>query len=333
LVKRIEAIVAVAAGESLEQVSLSLSLCEQSVRNYVKAFLLNGRNSLIYRSSPGRPAKLTKTQKKELSRLVTAGPEAAGYECGCWTTGLIQDLIWKRFKVSYSAFYLAELLKQLGFSYQKGRFVSEHLPDVTPLQEAWVQHTWPEILRQAKRQQAWVLFGDEVSFAQWGSLGYTWAPRGQQPLVKTCGKRRAYKVFGLIEYFSGRLFYHGQTDKFNAVSYQAFLRSVLRKAKGHPIILIQDGARYHTCAAMQDFFAQHTDCLTVHDLPKYSPEFNPIEYLWRNIKRQATHLRYFPTFDRLIQKVNEKLRYFAQHPALVLGVMGKYRQSKSPVTA
>jgi transposase len=333
LAKRVEALLAVAAGESLEQASASLDLSEQSVRNYVKAFLLNGRDSLTYRSSPGRPAKLTKTQKKELSRLVTKGPEAAGYDCGCWTTGLIQDLIWAQFHVSYSVFYLAELLKQLGFSYQKGRFVSDHLPDVTPMQEEWVQQKWPKILRRAKRQKAWVLFGDEVSFAQWGSLGYTWAPRGQQPVVKTCGKRRAYKVFGLIEYFTGKLFYRGQTDKFTAASYQAFLRQVLRKAQGRPILLIQDGARYHTSAAMQDFFAQHADVLTVYDLPKYSPEFNPIEYLWRNIKRQATHLRYFPTFDRLVQKVNEKLRYFAQHPALVLGVMGKYRQANNSVTA
>ena len=74
LVKRVEAILAVAAGESVDQVSVSLALCEQSVRNYVQAFVLNGRESLRYRSSPGRPAKLTKTQKKELSRWVTAGP-------------------------------------------------------------------------------------------------------------------------------------------------------------------------------------------------------------------------------------------------------------------
>jgi hypothetical protein len=84
---------------------------------------------------------------------------------------------------------------------------------------------------------------------------------------------------------------------------------------------------------MQEFFAQHRECLTVYDLPKYSPEFNPIEYLWRNIKRQATHLQYFPTFEGLVQKVNEKLRYFAQHPALVLGVMGKYRQANNSAAA
>jgi hypothetical protein len=36
------------------------------------------------------------------------------------------------------------------------------------------------------------------SFAQWGSLSYTWAPKGQQPEVLTSGKRKAYQVFGLI---------------------------------------------------------------------------------------------------------------------------------------
>ena len=72
-----------------------------------------------------------------------------------------------------------------------------------------------------------ILFGDEASFAQWGSLSYTWAPKGQQPTVKTSGKRKGYKVFGLIDFFSGRLFWQGHTDRFNTESYMAFLEDVL----------------------------------------------------------------------------------------------------------
>ena len=45
-----------------------------------------------------------------------------------------------------------------------------------------------------------ILFEDEASFAQWGSLSYTWARRGHQPEVPTSGKRKGYKVFGAIEY-------------------------------------------------------------------------------------------------------------------------------------
>ena len=78
-----------------------------------------------------------------------------------------------------------------------------------------------------------------------GLLSYTWVPKGEQPLVKTCGKRKAYKVFGLIDYGTGRLFWQGQTDRFNAGSYATFLTKVLAETQQH-IILIQDGARYHT---------------------------------------------------------------------------------------
>lgn len=78
---------------------------------------------------------------------------------------------------------------------------------------------------------------------------------------------------------------------------------------------------------MTQFFASHTDRLTVYQLPAYSPAFNPIEYLWRNIKKQATHLRYFPTFANLMNKVDQKLRYFAHTPKRILNLMGKYCRS------
>ena len=58
-----------------------------------------------------------------------------------------------------------------------------------------------------------------------------------------------------------------------------------------------------------------------------SPDFNPIEYLWRNLKKQATHLRYFPTFDKLTAKVDEKLAYFAALPDSIKALLGKYCSS------
>ena len=63
--------------------------------------------------------------------------------------------------------------------------------------------------------------------------------------------------------------------------------------------MIQDGARYHTSATMKLFFEQFKHRLTVHQLPAYSPDYNPNEKLWKNIKKDETHLHYFPTFDDL----------------------------------
>ena len=161
----------------------------------------------------------------------------------------------------------------------------------------------------AEEKAAYILFGDEASFPQWGSLSYTWALRGVQPMVETSGKRKGYKVFGLIDYFTGRFFYKAHEGKLNTESYQNFLQEVMKKTRKH-IILIQDGARYHTSKAMKLFFGQHAFRLTVYQLPAYSPDYNPIEFLWKKIKQHYTHIHYFPTFESLKDKVNAALLQF-----------------------
>lgn len=156
-----------------------------------------------------------------------------------------------------------------------------------------------------------------------GSLSYTWALVGQPPRVKTTGKRKAYKVFGLIDYFSGHLFFQGTTARFTAETYCAFLTTVLAQTQ-RPIMLIQDGARYHTAATTRAFIAAHAARLTVYQLPTYSPDYNPIEHLWRNVKRGHTHNRYFPSFEALVQAVEAGLAHFQHHSAEVKQLMGPY---------
>jgi transposase len=321
LVKRIHVLLQISQDSSVIEVAELFGLGEQTVRDHVKAFLLKGLQSLIYKRPSGRPPKLNKTQRKELAELVKAGPEAAGYDSGCWTAVMLQDLIYQRFGIEYHPHYICVLLDNMGFSFQKARFISDHLNEVARHQ--WDTQTWPEILRLAKKRRAMILFGDEASFAQWGSLSYTWAPKGEQPTVKTTGKRKAYKVFGLIDYFSGKLFYKGHTGRFNSESYSAFLSEVLSKTSKH-LVLIQDGARYHTSKDMQLFFSLRTSRLTVFQLPSYSPDFNPIEFLWKKMKKRATHLRYFPEFDLLVQKVEEALLYFAETPSEIKALTGHY---------
>ena len=320
-IRRLTALVGLAEARPVAELAERLGVCEETIYAWLRAFVVDRWASLQRRTSPGRPPRLTPSQKARLKEVITAGPEAAGYPTGCWNSALVQDWIEREFGVLYSVKYVAELLRNLGLTYQKARFVSDHLDEAR--RQRWLTQEWPAIVAAARRRKALLLFADEASFAQWGSLGYTWAPRGQQPLVKTCGKRKGYKVWGLIEYFTGRLFYQGQTERFTAARYCAFLATVLA-ATERPLIVIQDGARYHTARATQDFVAQHADRLTVYQLPAYSPDYNPIEHLWRNVKRDKTHNRYFPTFDVLTQAVEAGLSHFQAHPAEVKQLMGTY---------
>ena len=105
--------------------------------------------------------------------------------------------------------------------------------------------------------------------------------------MPTSGKCKGYKIFGLINSFTGQFFYKSHTGRFNSESYAAFLLDVLSQTQQH-LIVIQDGARYHTSRAMQVFFETHKGRLTIEQLPAYSPDFNPIEQLWKKVKKEAT---------------------------------------------
>ena len=286
-----------------------------------KAFMLRGMDSLVYRHGGGRRPKLLPRQKKRLVELIDAGPHVVGFETACWDAVLIRVLIWREFGVLYNRHYVCTLLHNLGFSFHKARFVSDHLDAAKRL--AWLQEQWPGILRDATRRKGLILFEDEASFAQWGSLSYTWSRRGQQPEVKTSGKRKGYKVFGAIEYFSGRLFSQGIEGRFNSESYQAFLQMIMAQTTAH-LFLIHDGARYHTSQSTQQCLATHCQRITVHRLPSYSPDDHPMEYLWKKTKKRATHNQYFKEFAALTVSVEKALAYFATHPETVLCLFGCY---------
>jgi transposase len=321
MVKRVTALLGIGRGEPVTAVAGGLGVSPSTVYTWLRALLLEGVAGLRVHWRGGRPPKLTQTQRQRLAEIVTAGPEAAGFPTGCWHALLIQQIIAREFGVSYNVHYLATLLHNLGFTFQKARFVSDHLDEVK--RAAWLAHVFPNWRAAAAAAGGLLLFGDEASFAQWGSLGYTWAPIGQQPVVKTTGIRKAYKVFGLIEYFSGRLFFQGIEGRFNGESYIAFLTWVLEQTTA-PLFLVQDGAPYHRGAPVKAFFAQHGDRLHVTQLPSYSPDYNPIEFLWRATKRQATHNRYFPDFGHLVASVEEALTMFSGQPERVKALFGRY---------
>src|SRR5262249_15214161 len=68
--------------------------------------------------------------------------------------------------------------------------------------------------------------------------------------------------------------------RFNSASYQGFLQMILAQTTQH-LFLIHDGARYHTSASTPAFLAAQSERITAEPLPSYSPDDNPIEYLWK----------------------------------------------------
>ncbi len=394
LYKLAQALLWVHQGWSWAEVAELSRVGEKTVGNWVRRFMVQGLGWLRgqhYRGR-GRKSKLSAGQKAQVRGWVEKGPQESGFDSGVWTAGMVAALIWSRFGGSYNPRYLGTLLKRPGLSYQKAAFVSDRRDDEEQARarRQWVEQTWPRIVRQAEADGAVILFGDEVSFAMWGSLSRTWAVRGKQPLVKTRGVRKGLKMFGAISFLDGEFVYrealaytlapaalkrlkaegvpaevvaqlaplkgvshstlerfHQALDvmlgracreyyqslleeearvsgRFNSASYVEFLGQLLARFDT-PIILVEDGASYHRSAEVKEFKAKHAERLTVEPLPAFSPDHNPIEKLWRNTKKDATHLKYFETFEQLRTSVLTTFRKYLEDATHVIRVMKKLR--------
>ena len=329
LFKISKSLLMVAKGLPITDIAKEFQVSGRIIYNWIMRFIYERFSWLCSFHYQGRGAKskLTNKQKDALYDFVVGGPEKYGFDCGVWNSPMIAEVIWREFKVLYNPRYLCRLLKTLGLSFQKAAFKADRTEDNEKKRKEWIENTWPEILKKAKELGAVILFGDEVSFAQWGSLSRTWAPIGKQPKIKTKGKRKGLKMFGVIEFFEGSFQYMETEGKFNGESYTIFLQQVISYFTC-PVILVEDGAPYHGAAVVKDYVKNKAQgSLFIYRLPSYSPDFNPIEKLWKNTKRDATHCKFFPTFDDLRTSVVKAFEKYLKDATKVICVMKKLRKN------
>jgi transposase len=62
----------------------------------------------------------------------------------------------------------------------------------------------------------------------------------------------------------------------------------------------------------------------LHYLPQYSPEFNAVEYVWKETRRRTTHNRFFPTLEVLKQKLFKRFNRFQGNPAALRNVLASF---------
>lgn len=330
LYKIVKSLLMIHEGKSASDIGKQLNQAVRTIYDWFAKFVVRRFGWLCghHYQGRGRKPRLNDKQRRELFECIAAGPEASGYDRGIWNSAMIVIEIEKRFGVTYSPRYVCELMKKMGLSYQKAKFIPGKVGDEAweATRAEWENTTWPGILVKAKELGAVILFGDEVSFAQWGSLGRTWAPKGQQPTVKTSGTRKGLKMFGVIEFKKGEFIYQECDEKFNGQTYIEFLEHVLGNYSC-PVILIEDGAPYHRGADVTQFKKEKEEDnkLYTYRLPSYSPDKNPIEKLWKKTKADATHCKYFPTFDDLRNAVINAFNKYLQDAMEVISVMKKLR--------
>lgn len=138
-----------------------------------------------------------------------------------------------------------------------------------------------------------IYFEDECHFQRNTTIVRAWFLKGTVPEIKSPPVREKISIMGAMGMDNGQLITM-QTGIFNAVSFKAFVKKILRNTKtGKKILLVLDNARFHHAVINREYFDSVKDKFQLLFLPAYSPELNPIESFWKKTRRSVTHNRYF----------------------------------------
>lgn len=135
------------AGRRVVDLAAEADVTRGSVNRWLQWYEAEGIGGLETSVRPGRERRLSPEQRSELSALIEAGPQGAGYSTGVWTGPMIGDLIEERFGVRYHNHHVRRLLHDLGFSVQRPRKKLARAD--AQAQARWLHETLPAIKKSA----------------------------------------------------------------------------------------------------------------------------------------------------------------------------------------
>jgi hypothetical protein len=126
------------------------------------------------------------------------------------------------------------------------------------------------------------------------------APETRDPVLLHPPTRQSVGYFGAVCLRDGRFLHRRVEDRFNAVSFWAFLQDLWghSQSPGRQVVVITDNARYHHARLHKEWRQAHEGQFRLDFLPPYSPKLNPIERVWKFTRRQCLHTDIFPHWKK-----------------------------------
>ena len=148
--RRRRAVQLLESGQRLSAVARQVGAAVSSVFRWWQAYRRKGTRGLDARPTPGRPPRLSTSQKRQLVRLLTRGALHAGYRTDLWTLPRVTELIHQEFGVRYHPAHVWKVLTALGWSCQKPERRAVERDEVAIAR--WKREDWPRI---KKRRSTW----------------------------------------------------------------------------------------------------------------------------------------------------------------------------------
>jgi transposase len=143
--------------------------------------------------------------------------------------------------------------------------------------------------QQAEAGDIILLFGDESEALTHPDLARVWAASGADLRVPAPGQAKKVAILGSLDHLTRELIVHTSPTKRSSdfIAHLEQLDALYGPQPGRqakPVVLVEDNGPIHTSKRSLAALAARAHWLTVEWLPKYAPELNDIEVVWRHLK-------------------------------------------------
>jgi len=147
-----------------------------------------------------------------------------------------------------------------------------------------------------------VMFTDEAIFGRISGLSRCWAPIGVRPVVPSAKVREYIYVYGAVEPESGDDCFLIM-PKCNTKMTNIFLDELSKKFCRDYILLGTDNASWHKSKSLKI-----PDNIRLFFIPPRTPEMNPIEQIWQEIRKRGFKNSLFKSVASVSDKLCEVIQ-------------------------
>lgn len=160
------------------------------------------------------------------------------------------------------------------------------------------------------------MFQDEARFGRISDTRYCWARRPVRPVVKAMLTQQYTYAYGAVSPWDGK-FDSLILPRVNTGCMQLFIEEMGKRYPDENIIMVVDGAGWHRSLAFT-----LPENLQLYFLPPYSPELNPQEHIWDELREKFFHNQAFDSMDALELQLLMGLQQLEQSPETVKSITG-----------
>lgn len=238
-----------------------------------------------------------------------------------WTRQAVATLLEQLFEVKLTLQAVGKYLARWEITPQKP---ASHAREQDPEEvQEFVEETLPETLERADDEEAQLHFTDETGAQVGDQIGTSYAPQGETPVIDMPKTRIEQNVISSVTP-EGDLFFWAFSGNLNADKFLHFLQHLVSETS-QKIFVFADHHPAHKAKPVEQWLEAHRSEIEIVWLPRYSPEYNPDEFLNNDLKQNLTEQELPEDTSMFRQTICDILEAIKSMPERI---QGYFRQAK-----